>query len=182
MDFQSLNPHIRFVNIFSYFPKEDVFVCGYDYRLFYITDGCLFLNFKDSSFTLSKHSLVLIPPEYPYKLTAADENGCELLCLNFDAGKDNLSENSVHPSPENEFIKENVFEKERIPELSRPIFMQEATELSDRLHKTLRLQKKRGVTSGIGYCFCCQNNYGASQKRGIACKVCQRISYDEPVR
>lgn len=138
MDFGKLNPHIRFINKFSYYPKEDVFVCGYDYRLFYITDGCIFLNFKDSEFMLSKYSLALIPSEYPYKLTAADGNGCELLCVNFDTMKGNLSEKSVHPEKESEFVSENVFEKEKIPELCRPILMQDAAELSERLSEIYR--------------------------------------------
>ena len=138
MNFESLNPHIRFINKFSYYPKEEVFVCGYDYRLFFITDGCVFLNFKDSSFTLSKHSLVLIPSEYPYKLTAADENGCELLCVNFDTVKGILSEKSVHPDSESDFVTDNVFEKEKMPELSIPIFIQDATELYDRLQEIYR--------------------------------------------
>ena len=62
MDFSNLSPHIRFINIFNYYPKEPEFVLGYDYRIFYITDGSLFLNFKDSEHLLEKNSLVMIPP------------------------------------------------------------------------------------------------------------------------
>ncbi len=138
MDFENLNPHIRFVNIFNYFPKEDVFVMGYDYRLFFITDGRIFLNFKDSTHLLEKYSLAIIPSEYPYKLTSYSGTSCEILCFNFDTVKGELSETSVHPAPEDQYDYSAVFEREKSCELSVPVVMQDASSLHDRLFEIFR--------------------------------------------
>ncbi len=144
MDFENLNPHIRFVNVFSYFPKEDEYVMGYDYRIFYINDGRIFLNFKDSSITLEKHHLVLIPSEYPYKLTAYNGTSCEILCFNFDTVKGNLSETSVHPDSEEKFDYSKVFEKEKVTGVTSPIVISDATSISEILFEINReFQAKR---------------------------------------
>ena len=133
MDFSNLSPHIRFINIFNYYPKEPEFVLGYDYRIFYITDGSLFLNFKDSEHLLEKNSLVMIPPETAYKLSAVDECGCDILCINFDCIKGDPTVESVHPDNSSNFDKSRVFEKDRIPELERTIVISDASSVSERI-------------------------------------------------
>lgn len=138
MDFERFDPYIRFVNIFSYFPKEDDFVMGYDYRIFYITDGCIFLNFKDSTYKLEKNSLAYIPAEYPYKLTAYNDTSCEILCFNFDTMKGVLRENTVHPVSEYEYDHDAVFEKHKMDEMQKPFVIHDASSLGDRLHEIYR--------------------------------------------
>jgi len=119
MEFASISPHIRFVNIFSYYPKEADFVKGYDYRLFYITDKSIFLKFKDVDHILESNTLVIIPPDVPYKLMPTGDTDCEILCFNFDLVKCDTSDSSVHPEPESDFCADRVFEKNRIPEFEK---------------------------------------------------------------
>lgn len=138
MKFEKLDPYIRFVKIFSYFPKEEDFVMGYDYRLFYITDGSIFLNFKDSSYKLDKYSLAFIPPQYPYKLSSYNGTSCEILCFNFDSIKGMRSDETIHPVSENEYDMGLVFEKEKIDELQKHIIIPDASSLDDRLREIHR--------------------------------------------
>lgn len=133
MDFCKLSPHIRFVKIFSYYPKRPDFVMGYDYRIFYITDGSILLKFKDSEFTLEKNSFVLIPPEFPYCLEATSEKSCELLCFNFDCVRNDLSVETRHPDIESMFNNSYVFEKDRIPEFERRIVIKDASFMREKL-------------------------------------------------
>ena len=133
MDFCRLSPYIRFINIFSYYPKGNEFVIGYDYRIFYILDGSMKLNFKESSYILERNSFVFIPPEMPYKLEPVENINCELLCFNFDCVKNDLTLSSIHPEAETVFDKARLFEKDRITEFERKMVIKDASWLFEKL-------------------------------------------------
>ncbi len=174
MDFEKIDPHIRFLNIFSYFPKEDFYVVGYDYRLFYITDGKIFLNFKDSDHTLEKDSLAMIPSGIPYKLSAYNGTSCEIMCFNFDTVKGKLTYESVHPDPESVFDNSLMFESDRAIELGSPIVIPDASALHDRLFEIYREFKtkqfgyrKKGESLLASVLVSCVRNAGKMPKKEV---------------
>lgn len=139
MDISSLSPYIRYANIFSYFPNCDDFVAGFDYRIFYINDGSIFLNFEDCRFLLSKHTIALIPPGTFYKLVPVDSKSTEIICMNFDTIKgEGRPVTSVHPVVKKEFNSIEIFEKELIDVFSSFIILNDSGALKDKLSEILR--------------------------------------------
>lgn len=174
MDFEKLDPHIRYLNVFSYFPKENFFVIGFDYRLFYITDGKIFLNFKDSDYTLEKNSLAVIPSGVPYKLSSYEGTSCEIMCFNFDTVKGSLTSESVHPVSESEFDSALLFESKRAEELENPIIISDASTLHDRLFEIYREFKtkqfgyrKKGESLFAAVLVSCVRNAGKMPKKEV---------------
>lgn len=126
MHLDSLSPFVRFAKIFSYYPTNEHFVVGSDYRIFCIIEGSVFLKFKDSEFKLTKHSIALIPPGTEYKLVAVEEKSIEILCINFDAVKgEGRPDSTIHPVEAAAFDRLSIFESDLIEELSAPIVSDE---------------------------------------------------------
>lgn len=103
-----INPIVRYIQKVSWKIYYKTFVSAYDYRLIYVSEGCINLDFKKNSVSLLRGDVIVIPPATPYRLESETEKFSYYI-INFDFTDENTNYSSKTPDEEKMFREEEVF-------------------------------------------------------------------------
>lgn len=84
MELYSVNPHIRYARMHTFFETLQSDSICYDCRLFYFLRGEGSLCMQGERYKVEENTLIYLPPETQYRFTFADDEGVTFIVLNFD--------------------------------------------------------------------------------------------------
>ena len=132
MDLYEINPYVRYANVLPSLLNGDSYRKAYDYRLFYVLRGSGTLILQDREISLSRSSLVFMPPETPYYT----RDFMRVISLNFDLDHSQCHRSqALDPSPVEEFDQTLVFENHPPTELSETIVLEDCSFAESRLNQ-----------------------------------------------
>ena len=109
MEFQDINPYLRFVQIINYNPTSEYFI-AVDYHFYFMISEHCTLNAENTEYSLQYGSVVIIPPGTRYKFYAPDK--FKIASINFDYTQNHSHMiKEVHPVKADEFDSDSIIEK-----------------------------------------------------------------------
>ena len=136
MDFDKIAPFIRGVSLMKWTFDNSSFSIPYDCRIFAIYEGNAILTTKHGKYQLKSGSIMFFGPTEPYKFKNADENSpFILLTVNLDLTQNRRDiDHFVQPATEISFDESKILDRQDIPELSKPIILRDAGDLTAKVH------------------------------------------------
>ena len=145
MEFQDFNPYLRYINKAKIYRSYLQFLRAYDFRLFYITEGRVSLEFEKQTFSLSEKDLIIFPPGISYKLVLEKEKSVTYYVLNFDFDHVSENKNSRVPVPVKQFNPKDIFSTSTLPPFDRVFVLKNAIFAEEILEELIELELTQPV-------------------------------------
>lgn len=129
MKIQNFNPYVRFFDKVKSDKDYKTDLCAFDFRLFYIINGCVYFEVDAKQHKLYTGDIITIPPAHPYKLSFKG-SAAEYYIINFDFTPDFDCKAARTPVAPKLFNKNEVFSFDCLPFFENPQVIRQSEILS----------------------------------------------------
>lgn len=121
VNYQSLNPYVRFATRVRRGASYEEPVYAYDYRLIYVLANECGLCTGTLDERLAPADLVILPPAVGYRFVYQPDAPCSFVLLNFDLDSQRYGEEPIAPASEAAFDASLLFSPLRLPPFQAPV-------------------------------------------------------------
>lgn len=145
---KEFNPYVRYVNKVTNCMPYPEFLCAFDHRLFFVTEGSFKAELEDCTYTLASGDILTLPPATPYRLIFESETAAKYYIINFDFESGKSYKNVRPPKCASKFNPSAVFSYFSFPPYTEKFLVHHASQLEP-VFSEMAKQESADITSAL---------------------------------